>query len=105
MKNINVKEQFVGEVILSSKPVFVDFWATWCPPCLAFGPIFEEYATLSSEYECVKINVDELKEVATEYEIKSIPSILLFYKGKVVNKAIGVQSIDSLNNMLKEIKG
>ncbi len=79
-----------SDVLGSDKPVLVDFWAEWCGPCRMIGPLVEE---LASEYEgkalIGKLNVDENPGVATKYGIRSIPTILVFKGGEVVDKIVG----------------
>ena len=85
-------ENFQQEVIESDKPVLVDFWAVWCGPCKMLTPTIEQ---LSSEYEgkvkVGKVNVDENQELAAQYGIMSIPTIMIFKGGQVVEQFIGVQ--------------
>lgn len=95
------KENFKSLVLDSKEPVLVDFWAAWCRPCQMLGPIVD---SLSTEVEglakVVKINVDEQPELANEFRIMSIPTILVFKNGKVENQAIGVRSKDELRKLL-----
>lgn len=86
-----VNDSNFEEVVLkSNKPVVVDFWAEWCGPCRAIGPIIED---LAREYEgkvvVAKLNVDENTVTSTNYDIRSIPTLLFFKDGKVVDKLIG----------------
>ncbi len=84
-------DNFEREVLQSEQPVLVDFWADWCPPCKAIGPVIEEIAT---EFEGVarvgKVDVDQNKSLAERYAIGSIPSLLFFRNGEVVDRVQGV---------------
>jgi thioredoxin 1 len=89
------------DVIQSSLPVFVDFWAEWCGPCRMVSPVVEE---LASEYEgkvnFVKVNVDEANELASKYNVFSIPTLAIISKGQVVSQQVGAASKESYKNMI-----
>ncbi len=89
------------DVIQSSLPVFVDFWAEWCGPCRMVSPVVEE---LASEYEgkvnFVKVNVDEANELASKYNVFSIPTLAIINKGKIVSQQVGAASKESYKNMI-----
>ncbi len=89
--------QNFDEVMASDKPVMVDFWAAWCGPCRAFSPIVEEvadeYADQIGVYKC---NVDDQEELATRYNIASIPTIVFFEKGEVKQTIVGSMPKDEL---------
>lgn len=81
---------FESDVLGSKVPVLVDFWAEWCAPCKALGPKLEEIAQeMSSEVRVVKLDVDENKEVAAKYSIRSIPTMILFKGGQPVDQIMG----------------
>ena len=89
-------ENFTAEVLKSEKPVLVDFYADWCGPCKMVAPIIEEIARDYSEKVKVgKINVDEQSSLAIKYGIQSIPTVLLFKKGEVVQKIVGYRPKES----------
>ena len=94
-------DNFEREVLGSEQPVLVDFWAEWCPPCKAIGPVIEEIAT---EFEGVatvgKVDVDGNEALAQTYAISSIPSLLFFKDGEVVDRVRGVASKDELTARL-----
>lgn len=91
MAEIKVTEEnFEAEVLQSEKPVLVDFWAAWCGPCQMMGPILSEIAeTYDEKVTIAKIDVDENMMLARKYKIFSIPSMLLFKNGEVVDKIVG----------------
>ncbi len=90
------KENFQQEVIQSDKPVLIDFWAAWCGPCRMVGPVVEQIANEHPEYKVGKIDVDSQPELAGQFSIMSIPTILVFKDGKIHNKTVGVTSKDNL---------
>ena len=87
------KENFEREVMQASKPVLIDFWAPWCGPCRMMAQILEEAAESIGEQALIgKVNVDEQAELANQFEIMSIPTLVIIKQGKIANTLVGVQT-------------
>ena len=100
-KEVNTKT-WETEVMQSQLPVFVDFWAVWCGPCRMVGPVVEELAgEYSGKVSFVKVNVDESGELASKYNIFSIPTLAIFNKGEIITQQVGAASKDSYKNMIE----
>jgi len=96
------ESNFKSEVLESAQPVLVDFWAPWCGPCRAIAPTLQTLADeLGTEAKVTKVNVDNNGGLAGTYGINSIPALLVFKGGDVVEKFIGVVSKDVLSNAIK----
>ncbi|MCK5259482.1 MAG: thioredoxin [Candidatus Omnitrophica bacterium] len=90
-------KNFEGEVLKSDLPVLVDFWAEWCGPCRMVSPIVDELAEdLQDKLKVVKVNVDEAQDLAGNYQVMSIPTLLLFKGGEPVEQIVGAVSKDQL---------
>ena len=94
------KENFQEEVLNSDKPVLLDFWASWCGPCRMVGPALEEIAEERPDIKVGKINVDENPELAGQFGIMSIPTLVVMENGKIINQAMGARSKKAILSML-----
>ena len=95
------KDNFENEVLKSDVPVLVDFWASWCGPCRMMSPIVDEIAEEITDCKVGKINVDEEGELAQQFGIMSIPTLLVFRDGKVANQSVGVRDKAFVIDMIK----
>mgnify|MGYP005688574485 FL=1 len=90
IKNCN-ENDFENEVLKSNRPVIVDFWAEWCGPCKMLTPILEELSNeMKNEINVVKVNLDENQDLAMKYSIRSIPTLLLFKEGNLIDTKVGL---------------
>ncbi|MCR5653091.1 MAG: thioredoxin [Ruminococcus sp.] len=95
-------QEFNEKVINSSKPALVDFWASWCGPCRMLSPLVDSVSEQYSEVDFYKVNVDEESELAREYGIMSIPSLILFKDGEVLDESVGVLSEAQLKAFVEQ---
>ena len=95
--NANFKE----EVLDSDKKVLVDFWAPWCGPCRMVSPIVDEIAEENSTVKVAKVNIDEQPQLASQYGVMSIPTLMVFENGDVVDKAVGARNKSFILQMLE----
>jgi len=97
------KDNFEQEAVNSDKPVMIDYWATWCGPCRMVAPIMEE---LSEEYDgkakICKVNVDEESELAVKFRIMSIPTIMIYKNGQMVERVVGARSKEEFKKLLDQ---
>ena len=101
MSVINItRNNFQNEIINSDKPVLLDFWAPWCGPCRMVGPILEEIAGERSDIKIGKINVDEQPELASQFRVMSIPTLIVIKDGKIVNQSMGARPKNAILAML-----
>ena len=101
MSAINIsKDNFRSEVIDSAKPVLLDFWAPWCGPCRMVSPIVEAIADERPDIRVGKVNVDEQPDLASQFGVMSIPTLVVIKDGKIVNQAVGARPKEVILNML-----
>lgn len=94
---------FSEEILSTDEPAMVDFWAPWCGPCKAVGPIVEELADeYSGKVKIAKINVDENQKTAAQYSVRSIPTLIMFKGGKSVDQIVGLVSKAKMEEMIKK---
>ena len=105
-KNIESTEAFETLVSQPDAVVVVDFWAPWCGPCRTFAPIFDEASTtVGDAAEFVKVNVDDHQEIARQHNISSIPTVLYFKNGEVVDRVSGIEPADKVVLRVQELAG
>lgn len=96
------KENFEQEVLKTDKPVLVDFWAEWCGPCQMLLPVIEELADEVTDAKICKVNIDEQPELAEQYHIMTIPTLMVVKNGKVASTSVGVKPKAAILEMLKK---
>lgn len=94
-------ENFEQQVIKSDRTVLVDFWADWCAPCAMLSPIISEIAKETPSITVGKVNIDEQSALAEQYGISSIPTLLVFRNGEIINRSVGLQAKGNIQQMLK----
>ena len=97
-------DQTAREAIESGKPVVIDFWATWCGPCIKLGPVVEELAEKYADKAVIgKLNIDENDEIASENRVRNIPTVLFFKDGEMKERSVGLVSLHDLEEKLLKI--
>lgn len=98
------KSSFEEAVLKSDKPILVDFWAEWCGPCKSLGPVLDEVASeMGERAQVLKCNVDENGELAQQYGIRGIPTMIFFKNGEAAKTLVGVQTKDEIKKTLEEL--
>ena len=94
------KDNFASEVLSSDKPVVADFYADWCGPCKALRPILEELSGEREDVKFVSVNIDDEDELADEYDVSSIPCVMVFKNGQEAARSIGIKPKDAIEEMV-----
>ena len=93
---------FEAEVINSDKPVLIDFWAAWCGPCKMLSPVVDQISEEIDNVKICKVNVDDEPELASKYNIMSIPTLMLFKNGELAGTTVGVQPKEAILNFINQ---
>lgn len=98
---LTITDANAKELIASGKPVVIDFWATWCGPCIKLGPVVEELAEKYGDKAVIgKINIEEETELVTEYRVRNIPTVLFFKDGELKDRSVGLVKLSDLEEKL-----
>ena len=100
MVTVITKDNFQAEVLQPDKPVLVDFWAAWCGPCKMLSPVVDQIAEENPDIKVGKINVDDEPELAGQFGVMSIPTLLVFKDGQIAGQSVGVRPKDFILGML-----
>ncbi len=100
MVTVITKDNFQAEVLQSDKPVLVDFWAAWCGPCKMLSPVVDQIAEENPDIKVGKINVDDEPELAGQFGVMSIPTLLVFKDGQIAGQSVGVRPKDFILGLL-----
>ena len=100
MITVITKDNFQAEVLQSDKPVLIDFWASWCGPCRMLSPVVDQIADENPDIKVGKVNVDDEPELAGQFGVMSIPTLLVFKDGKLAGQSVGVRPKNFILEML-----
>jgi len=105
MAALNVtRDNFQNEVMESSRPVLLDFWASWCGPCRMLSPVIDQIAAENPDIKVCKVNVDEQQELASQFRVMGIPTLLVMKDGEVMQKSVGAQPKGKILAMFDSLK-